>query len=325
MEEVNQDWEGPSFPPVSAKIPFDLSALQYVVAAADYRSFRRAAEALGQYPATVSRGVQRIEDVVGVSFFERCPTGIRLTHAGEQFVAAVRPAIDQIMQATRNAGAAGRGETGSLSIGVLTSVAGGFLRELIEEYAELHPEVGIEVRDGGRVEHIAALRSRQLDIAFITGNGAIADCETAELWRERVHVALPADHHLAERESIEWSWLREQKFLVTKCEPGLEVHDYIVRRLADYNTYPAIKIMPCNQETLMNMVAIGRGVTVVSAGWCSISVPRLLLRPLVGDEDVVPFSAVWAPGRDNPSLRRFLSLASSLAARGAGKRLPALI
>lgn len=80
----------------------------------------------------MSRGVQRIEDVVGVSFFERCPSGIRLTHAGEQFVAAVRPAIDQIMRATQTAGAAGRGENGSLSIGVLTSLAGGFLRELIE-------------------------------------------------------------------------------------------------------------------------------------------------------------------------------------------------
>lgn len=33
------DLRGPSFPPVSAKIPFDLSSLQYVVAAADYRSF----------------------------------------------------------------------------------------------------------------------------------------------------------------------------------------------------------------------------------------------------------------------------------------------
>jgi DNA-binding transcriptional LysR family regulator len=325
MEEENQDSEGPSFPPVSAKIPFDLSSLQYVVAAADYRSFRRAAEALGQYPATVSRGVQRIEDVVGVSFFERCPSGIRLTHAGEQFVAAVRPAIDQIMRATQTAGAAGRGENGSLSIGVLTSLAGGFLRELIEKYALLHPEVAIEIRDGGRAEHVAALRARQLDIAFITGNGAIADCETAELWQERVHVALSADHHLAERESVEWSWLRDQKFLATKCAPGLEVHDYIVRRLADYSTYPAIEIMPCNQETLMNMVAIGRGITVVSAGWRFVSIPRLVLRPLVEDEDIVPFSAVWAPGRDNPSLRRFLSLASRLASKDSGERPRRLI
>lgn len=321
MDEENLHCEDPTSPPGPTKIPFDLSSLQFVVAAAEHRSFRRAADALGQYPATVSRGVQRVEDVVGVSFFERCPSGIRLTNAGEQFVATVRPAIDLIMQATRTAGAAGRGENGSLSIGVLTSLAGGFLRELIEKYALLHPKVAIEIRNGGRIEHIAALRSRQLDIAFFTGNGAIAGFETAELWQERVHVALSADHPLAEREAIEWPWLRDQKFLVTKCAPGLEVHHYIVRRLADYSTYPTVKIMPCNQETLMNMVAIGRGITVVSAGWRSVSVPRLMLRPLVEDEDIVPFSAVWAPGRDNPSLRRFLSLASSLAAKGARGRL----
>ena len=33
MEEENHDSEEPSFPPISTKIPFDLSALQYVVAA----------------------------------------------------------------------------------------------------------------------------------------------------------------------------------------------------------------------------------------------------------------------------------------------------
>lgn len=43
------------------------------------------------------------------------------------------------------------------------------------------------VRDGGRREHLAAVRVHRLDVAFMTG--FVADGETAELWRERVPVA----------------------------------------------------------------------------------------------------------------------------------------
>src|SRR5690606_37436702 len=100
-------------------------------------------------------------------------------------------------------------------------------------------------------------------------------------------------------------------------EPGPEVHDYIVRRIADYSTYPDVTYRRVNVETLMHMVAIGEGITLVSEGWSSMCFPDLALRPLVAAEDIVPFSAVWSPSSDNPALRRFLSFARELATKRA--------
>jgi hypothetical protein len=36
-------------------------------------------------------------------------------------------------------------------------------------------------------------------------------------------------------------------------------------------------------------------------------------RPIEGDEDKLPFSAVWLHDNDNPALRRFLSLARAMS------------
>lgn len=213
------------------------------------------------------------------------------------------------------AAAAGRGDTGIVRVGILTSLAGGFLRELVHSYVIQNPDVRVDVRDGGRDDHVAAIGSRELDIAFLTCVGDIAHCEAVELWRERVHVALPRDHDLARRRKLDWQDLRGEAFIVSRAAPGPELHDYIVRRIADHNTLPHIISKDVAQETLMNLVGLGQGVTLVSAAWAAVKLPGLVLRPLTDPEDIVPFSAVWSAENDNPALRRFISIAHVLAGR----------
>lgn len=293
----------------------DLVQLRYFLAAARGGSFRRAAESLGIRQSSISRGVRRLEDHIGVSLFERSHAGVRLTDAGRRFLEEALPALDRLDQAQRMAGAAGRGDTGVVRVGILTSLAGGFLRELVHTYVTQNPDVRVDVRDGGRDDHVAAIGSRELDIAFLTGSGDVPNCETAELWRERVHVALPREHDLARRRKLDWQDLRGESFIISRAAPGPEVHDYIVRRIADHSTHPDIVAKDVAQETLMNLVSLGQGVTLVSAAWAAVKLPGLVLRPLTDPEDIVPFSAVWSAENDNPALRRFISIAHVLAGR----------
>ena len=56
-----------------------------------------------------------------------------------------------------------------MRIGILTSLGGGFLRQLVASYARHHPEITLDVHDGGRRDHFAAVRAHRLDAAFVTG------------------------------------------------------------------------------------------------------------------------------------------------------------
>ncbi len=96
---------------------------------------------------------------------------------------------------------------------------------------------------------------------------------------------------------------------MSKSEPGPEVHDYIVRRSADYSTYPDVEVKAAQQETLMNLVSLGQGITLVASAWTAIKVPGLVLRPLTARADIVPFSIIWSSTNDNPALLRFLHTA----------------
>ena len=299
-----------------------LRQLHYLSVAAQVGSFRRTAEMCQVDQSNVSRALRQLEDSLGVSLFERARSGVRLTPAGQQFLAKALPALEQLESARRTARAVCRAESGSVRIGILTSLAGGFLRELVQNYAGKHPRVTIDVRDGGRTQHLAGVRARRLDAAIITGSEPVPGCETRELWRERVHVALPEGHPLAARPKLDWPDLKAEHFIVSREEPGPEVHDYIVRRSADYSTYPDVEEKAALQDTLMNLVSLGQGITLVSAAWTAVKVPGLVLRPLTARADIVPFSVVWSSANDNPAFLRFLQTAQLLAtcARGASTR-----
>ncbi|MEF2073602.1 LysR family transcriptional regulator [Consotaella aegiceratis] len=293
----------------------DFIHLRYFSAAAERGSFRQAAAALGVQQSSISRAIQRLEGDLGVSLFERGKLGIRLTNAGRRLLDDARVAVDQLERAKREAAAAGRGDLGNLKIGVITSLASGFLRDLLETYARQQPQISIEIWDGSRKDHISAVRSRGLDVAFLTGVSVVQGCDTAELWRERIHLAVPRNHRLASRRRLDWSDLRGERFIVSRFPPGPEVLDYIVRRTGNYGTCPDIEFQAVQLGTLLNLVGMERGITVVSESLAAVRLPNVVLRPLMDPEDEMPISAVWSPDNDNPALRRFNSVAHVLAGR----------
>ena len=182
-----------------------LSEIRYFVAAAESGSLRRAAEVLGVGQSCVSRRIMRLEEKLGVSLLERSHTGVRLTNAGHRYLEEVQPALQQLDQARRAAHSAGRADVGSVQIGVLTSLAGGFLRKLIVAYQQEYPEIRIDVHDGSRDGHITALRARELDIVFVPGECESRKCECAELWSEPLHMA----YKRLEEHSFTWPAIRD--------------------------------------------------------------------------------------------------------------------
>jgi DNA-binding transcriptional LysR family regulator len=67
------------------------------------------------------------------------------------------------------------------------------------------------------------------------------------------------------------------------------------------------------RETLMHLVALGFGISIISEAGIATCYPGVVFRPLATDQDMLPYSAVWLPGNDNPALRRLLSLARSMS------------
>jgi DNA-binding transcriptional LysR family regulator len=162
-------------------MPFELRHLRYVVAAAEHGSFRKAALALGVQESAVSRRIRDLEDEIGATLFIRHHAGVCPTYAGHQFVGRARKAINQLSYATRDVGLIGRAETGVVRLGIFSSLASGFLAELLQTYSAKHSGVRLEIVEGGPCDHVPAIRQHRLDVAFLTGPPKTADCDALHL------------------------------------------------------------------------------------------------------------------------------------------------
>ena len=293
----------------------ELRHLRYFVAVVEHGSFRKAGAAVGRSQAAISRSIAKLEDEIGASLFHRHTWGVSQTYAGQRFLVHARRVIRTVGEGAREVASAGRSEKGRVRIGIYSSIASGFLAELLEVYGRRHSAVRIEVADGNPAEHVAAIRQLNLDVAFITGTRDWPDCERVLLWSERVFVVLPDHHALANREEVVWRDLADESFIVSETAPGQEIYDHLVRRLADLGRHPEIQVQYVGRDNLVPLVALGRGLTLVSEAITVAHFPGVVYRPILGE--VLPFSAVWSASNDNPAFRRFLSLAKAMAVRPA--------
>ncbi|MEC5382475.1 LysR substrate-binding domain-containing protein, partial [Aurantimonas sp. C2-6-R+9] len=117
---------------------------------------------------------------------------------------------------------------------------------------------------------------------------------------------------LARRE-IAWADLYERRFIVSKSDPGPEIHDYLVKHLARLGHHPSVEYCAVGRDNLMHLVSLGKGLTLTSEATTGTTFPSVVYRTLSGEE--LPFCAIWSPMNDNPALRRLLSLARVMARR----------
>ncbi|TPW27690.1 LysR family transcriptional regulator [Pararhizobium mangrovi] len=286
--------------------------LQFALTAADQGSFRRAAKVLDVKESSISRGVRDLEDEIGVSLFIRHSAGVHLTHAGHRYILATRAAMRHICDAAIDARSLGRGESGILRIGVFSSLASGFLARLLKDFGEKHPGVRIVLFEGGPSDHLVAIRRHRLDVAFLTGQPTAESCDTVYLWNDRIFVALPEKHDLASAQEISWPDLKSCPFIVSEKHPGPEIQDFLLKHLADFGFHPRLERHRVGRDNLMNLVAMGKGLTLTSEATTATVFPGVAFRPL--SQELLPYSAVWSLHNDNPALRRLISLARTASA-----------
>lgn len=297
--------------------------IRYVLAAADHGSFRKAAASLNVQESAISRRVRDLETWLGTPLFTRNPAGVQLTHAGLQFVFHGRRTIAEIKSVQCELSAIGKGETGKLSIGLSSSLASGFLADLIQTFRARHEAIRPCYVDGNSAENLAAsLRRQQLDIAFVTEPARWEGCESQHLWNERLFAVLPVQHPLARLTEIHIGNLTDETFIISDTPPGNEIRDHLIQRVSTLGRRPIIRHQDVGRDNLMLLVALGHGITLTSEATTGAYFPGVTYRPVIGN--TLPFSAMWSPRNTNPALHLLLDLARSMAEIAKGSAITSL-
>lgn len=296
----------------------DLRGMSLAILVARTGSIRLAAREARRTVSAVSRSIRALEDGLGVSLFERRPSGVKLTAAGDEFLVEATRVLGGLQSAVLRAREAGSAATGRLVIGTYFSASIGRFREALMRFVEQNQGVEIWLREGSRDELLLTLRRGEVDLALLLGPMDEAALDRLALWQEAGMVALPERHPLADADFIRWRDLVDETFIVTSRGSGPEAR-ITVQGLLPPGTTARFAAHDVSREGMFNLVGAGFGVAVLAESASGASYPGVVFRP-VGDETgptMVEAAAYWDPKRDNPALRRFLAqLRATQGSRG---------
>ncbi len=212
----------------------DIASLRAFVVTADEQHFGRAAERLVISQQALSKRIQRLEQLLGVSLFDRNNRRVEITETGRRLLPHARRAVDT---ADAVVSEAAKG-VGPLRIDVLDEHLAPML--IARQAALRDPGVLVEART--RADHhdaITALRTFDVDVA-IGRAGAVGepwpdDIRRRLLLLEPVRLLVGAEHRFADRDAVTPADLRDIRLWFPMIGAPAEWIDYVDELCRDFD------------------------------------------------------------------------------------------
>ncbi|MGY4183127.1 DNA-binding transcriptional LysR family regulator [Bradyrhizobium sp. USDA 4518] len=312
-------------PSLQASKAIELKHLRSAVAAADCGSFRQAAELLGSQQSSLSRRIGEIEHHLGVAIFERYSGGVRPTRSGRCILRLARTIVEEFDALVSTAKSVQNSESGRLSVGFFTSLSAGNLQNFLLEFKQRYPQIELATIERSRTRLAAALRSGVTDMLIVPGRPPLLDAKALPLWSERVLVALPQDHILSSRETVNWIDLRKETVLLSYYDPGAEFEDLLVAKLASPGDRPKIERHDVSRGIINSLISMRAGISLALESDIVANLAGVTYRELRDNTgcSLLDFWVYWRAENENPTLAVFLQLVSERSPR-AGSDVDAL-
>jgi DNA-binding transcriptional LysR family regulator len=184
----------------------DTRQLRYFVAVAEDLHFTKAADRLHVAQSALSTQVKQLETQLGARLLARGKrSAVALTEAGVLFLVEARRALEQVERAEAAGRRAGRGELGHVAIGYVPSAAvSGVLSSAVRAYRAQRSDVILQLDEMESPKQLAAIIESRLDVGLIRARKDYPDGVSATVIKqERLLLALPADHRLAQAREVE--------------------------------------------------------------------------------------------------------------------------
>ncbi|GIH14988.1 LysR family transcriptional regulator [Rugosimonospora africana] len=243
----------------------ELRHLEYFVAVAAERSFTRAATRLHVVQSAVSAAISALERELGAALFERSAQRVALTDAGEALLPQARATLDAAQAARDAVHEVGKELRGTLVVGCLTGVGGIDFAGLLGEFRAAHPRVNLRLRAAtwaGSAGLARSLVDGEIDIAFLGVSGRpFPHLRTRELVRIPQVLVVPADHPLAQRDSVTLAEVADEQFIDYPLGYANRTANDRAFGAAGLERYIAMEV--ADVAVAANFASAGLGVTIL--------------------------------------------------------------
>lgn len=178
------------------------AVLRYFAAVARAGSIRKASDELHVASSAVSRQIQKLEDELETPLFERMPSGLRLTRAGEIVLRHARATLHEYDIMKGDLGDLKGKKSGRVHIACLDSLAIQFLPERVMQFHGIHPAVNFRIRNDNYSNIFGFVADGDVDIGITFDLARPEDIKRVSGVRMPLMAIVARDHPLAGLKSV---------------------------------------------------------------------------------------------------------------------------
>ncbi|CAH0527209.1 DNA-binding transcriptional regulator OxyR [Vibrio hippocampi] len=234
---------------------------EYLVALAEHKHFRKAAEACFVSQPTLSGQIRKLEDEIGTSLLERSSRRVLFTDAGLQLVDQAQRVLKEV-KTFREMAAGQSGEmTGPMHIGFIPTVGPYLLPKIVPRLKEAFPDLELYLHEAQTHQLVRQLEDGKLDCLVLASVPETAPFKEIEVYNEPLSIAIPCDHEWASLSEIEMDQLEGKTVL--SLGDGHCLRDQALGYCFAAGAKDDERFKATSLETLRNMVAAGAGITLL--------------------------------------------------------------
>lgn len=286
----------------------DTRQLEYFLSVAELLNFTKAAEKFYISQTAISQQIKSLEESLGVQLLIRNSRKVVLTPAGETFYKEAKFIVQQMDTAIKNTIKTASGYKGKLRIGFIRGNNIPSLHSLLCKFHSQFPEIDITFTDDNIENLCEQLSNKSLDLIFSIDFN-LEEYEKFS-WRlldkEPIYAIMNINHALARKIKLKRSDLKNEHFVFLNRSVSHYGFDKMISCFVKSGYSPKIVKHCSSIETILLMVELGIGITLLPK---STSIPEnynLIHIPLEGSDEYVNSVLVWHDDNINPTIDLFL-------------------
>ena len=235
--------------------------LEYLVALAEHKHFRRAADACHVSQPTLSGQIRKLEDELGIILLERTSRKVLFTQSGLLLVDQAKTVLREVKLLKEMASNQGKEMTGPLHVGVIPTIGPYLMPHIVPALQNAFPDLELFLYAAQTHQLLEQLETGRLDCALVASVRETEPFIEVPLFKERMLLAVAENHPWAKEQTIPMSMLKDHEMLMLDDGHCLrnQALGYCFTAGAKENSH----FQATSLETLRNMVAANAGMTLM--------------------------------------------------------------
>ncbi len=235
--------------------------LEYLAALAEYKHFRRAADACHVSQPTLSGQIRKLEDELGITLLERTSRKVLFTQSGLILVEQAKKVLREVKLLKEMASNQGKDMTGPLHMGVIPTVGPYLLPYIMPIFKEAFPELDLYLYEAQTSSLLDQLESGRLDCAIVASVQETEAFIEVPIFHERMLLAVSDIHPWVKQKQIKMNELKGHEVLM--LDDGHCLRDQALGYCFTAGARENSHFQATSLETLRNMIAANAGMTLM--------------------------------------------------------------